>query len=79
MATPADDLVIILDTRSGEMVGECGGPTARGECPGVSPGEVVPCAGRRIAPAVAGTGPLFRLHVPAGSEECPLSWILEAH
>jgi hypothetical protein len=71
------DLVIILDTTTGEMVGRCDGPDQHGKCPQVPSGNVVPCAGDRIVPATGGTQ-RYRLHVPSGSVGCPLSWILES-
>ena len=78
MPGPSDDLVIILDRETGDMVGECGGPAADGTCPAVTAGDVVPCAGQRIAPANGSRHTGWRLHVPYGSDRCPLGWIFES-
>lgn len=67
--------VFILDA-GGDLLGECEGPGVHGRCPRVLPGEVVPCASALIVPS-PGEAHVYRLHVPTGSVECPLSWIVD--
>ena len=72
-----DERVDILDERTGEVVGECHGPTTDGTCPYSTPSGVVGCEGRRIAPTEAGSE-YWMLWVPPNSRHCPLAWNLAA-
>lgn len=65
---------IVIREAAGEVVGQCTGADARGMCPRVAPGEVVPCAGHVLK--TNGHGSWLPYAVPAGEVVCPVTMAL---
>jgi hypothetical protein len=69
-------VVLITDRDTGKVLGRCSGPVGLGECPNVSLGSTVPCAGHQLVPA-AGTG-IEGWTCQVSEDEadgCPLAWL----
>lgn len=62
--------IVIKDSWSRAMA-HCTGPDETGACPRVDPGDVVPCAGRVVAPDEPGAWVAFR--VPDVEVNCPVT------
>ena len=65
---------IVIRAADGEVVGECAGPDARGQCPRVALGEVVPCAGQSLT--ADGHGSWLPYAVPGDETTCPVALAL---
>ena len=73
-ATLRNRHLLILDTETRALVGQCSGPTRDGRCPDLAAGQSLPCAGRRLVPA-GGTGlEGWRLTIlDAPIDTCPIA------
>jgi hypothetical protein len=66
----------IIDPATGAVLGECHGAGAFGMCPQAADGEIVPCAGARLAPRAGTSIEGWTLSVAPGSADgCPLAFL----
>lgn len=70
-------LVDIVDPINDEVVNQCFGPTAGGNCPWAGRNGVVLCNGCLVASPSAGPE-YWRMWVPPASHHCPKAWNLES-
>lgn len=62
----------ILDQATGVQVQQCTGPLPDGSCPRVALGDIVPCAGHAVVPALAAPGTQAHA-VPGLATGCPVT------
>jgi len=67
-----EDALLVIEKNGHTKVEECTGPDELGHCPLVSWGDVVPCAGKTLAPKAAGGAPPWRLAVAPDADSCPI-------
>lgn len=74
MSGGGEQLLVVLDPETGTALRRCDGPDVSGLCPAVAAGEPVPCGGLEIASGRGNPATRWRMHVPCGSEACPIGW-----
>jgi hypothetical protein len=62
--------IVAVDPRTAEVAWRCPGPDARGACPRVAIGALIPCVGRALTVASADEEAYV---VPPGMTLCPLT------
>ncbi len=68
--------VLVVDRATGEVIAECHGAAAFGQCPRAEDGETVPCAGHRVVPAEGSGLEGWTLIVSDGAmDACPLAFV----
>lgn len=68
--------VLIVDRATGQMVGECNGAAAFGQCPKAVEGEPIPCAGCRVVPEQgSGLEGWILTVADDATDACPLAFL----
>ena len=76
MEDKREPLLLIVDPDGDEPTDWCYGPDGHGDCPRVSAGDQVPCAGRQLVALQGDLSPMQRRMVCAREDECPLPIML---
>ena len=61
-----------IHDEDGRVVGVCGGPLPSGDCPMVTAGYAVPCAGHVVTPVTAAGPAGWEMRVSPVATDCPM-------